>query len=458
MDDAVEVQALIDKSRIGGYQAFIVFMGALILFLDGFDTQIASYIGPGLTRDWHISKTELGTIFSAVVWGLLIGYLVVAPLSRKWGARPVVIANIVLFGAATLLSALSHTPEIMFALRLIAGVGLAGSLPAAVAMAGEFGPIRRRSTFIALLYCGFSFGTSAAGVLAGLTLAPLGWRGFMAISGVIPLVVAAFLFCFLPESIEFMIAKGAPREKIRALASRVLPDAAIPADARFTQAPRDESFAPLQLFTKGRLLGTLMAWLALLMNLMGLYFALSWMPTIFMEVGYSNSEAVHLATIATSGGIVAALVLGPLMDWLGAFSVVTVLFLATGAFLCLTGFTAHSTAATLTASAFLMFGCMSGIQKCMNALLVFFYPVSVRSTGMGWAFGIGRLAGTISPVLVGFLLDHKWPVDEIFYLFSIPMIVGAVAVYLMNYSQNLVQHDPAPARRANPERAAFAKE
>ena len=445
--DTLNVEAQIDAQPMSTYQMWVVFLGGLILFIDGLDVQLVSYIGPKILKEWDISRTLLGTIFSSMIWGLLIGFAFVAPLSIRFGHRPLVIINMVVFGLATMAAYFVHEPTLMIVLRVIAGIGLAGVIPSGVALTGEFSPIRRRSTCIALIYCGYSFGTMAAGLLAGAIIEQYGWRTHMVIGGLIPIAIAVFLYFTMPESPEFLISKHKPRETIAKLMRRVAPSAPINESTTFAVTnARESALAVAQLFQNGRTLGTLMLWLALFMNLMVVFFALQWLPSIFTMVGYTQAQATTAATWATSGGILAALILGPLMDRFGPYRVIVVLFMIGGSFLFFTGLSAHSAAILATFMAFVATGSTSGIQKCINALMVFFYPTALRSTGLGWAFGIGRFGAMIGPVLAGFLFDLKWPVENVFNVYAIPMVIGGLAILTMYLTYREAKAAaPAPA-------------
>ena len=446
--DTFNVQEHIDSNGMSRYQGWVVFLGGLILFIDGLDVQLVSYIGPKILVEWNISRLLLGTIFSSMIWGLLIGFAFVAPLSIRFGHRPLVLVNMVLFGVATMACYFVNDPQTMIALRVVAGVGLAGVIPSGVALTGEFGAKRLRSTCVALIYCGYSFGTMAAGLIAAAVIETHGWRVHMVVGGAIPIVFAAFLYFTLPESPEFLISSGAARDKIAALVKRVAPAANLSPTTVFTVSDRRENaLAVAQLFQQGRTLGTLMLWLALFMNLMVIFFVLQWLPSIFTMVGYTQSEATAATTSATSGGILAALVLGPLMDRFGPYRVIMALFMLGGAFLFFTGVSVHSAAVIATFMAFVATGSVSGIQKCINALMVFFYPTALRSTGLGWAFGIGRFGAMIGPVLAGFLFDRKWAVADVFDVYAIPMIIGGFAILAMYqaYREDGARKGGAPA-------------
>jgi AAHS family 4-hydroxybenzoate transporter-like MFS transporter len=454
--ETINVEQQIDRQPMSAYQIWVVFLGGLILFIDGLDVQLVSYIGPKILAEWNISRVLLGTIFSSMIWGLLIGFAFVAPLSIRFGHRPLVLINMVLFGLATMAAYYVTDPTGMIVLRVISGIGLAGVIPSGVALTGEFGPKRRRSTCIALIYCGYSFGTMAAGLLAGAIIEQYGWRTHMVIGGLIPIAIAIFLYFTLPESPEFLVSNGAPREKIAALVRRIAPTADIGDRTTFTVTDkRVSALAVAQLFQNGRTLGTLMLWMALFMNLMVIFFVLQWLPSIFTMVGYTQAQATTAATWATSGGILAALVLGPLMDRFGPYRIIMVLFMLGGAFLFFTGISVHSATVLATFLAFVATGSTSGIQKCINALMVFFYPTALRSTGLGWAFGIGRFGAMIGPVLAGLLFDLKWPVPDVFDVFAIPMILGGIAILVM---YRAYREGPAATSREEGRAAAIAAE
>ena len=432
----VNIDAEIDRRPFGVYQMFVVFLGALVLFIDGLDVQIVSFIGPKIRAEWGLSATMLGWVFSAGVFGLLVGFAFVSPLSVRFGNRALVFANILVFSLATMCAALARDVSTMIALRFLAGIGLGGVLPSAVAMAGEFSPRRRRGTSIALIYCGYSIGTVTAGLLAALVMTDLGygWRELAVAGGLAPLVIALFLAFTLPESLEYLVARNAPQERIAAIMRRISPQLALE-DTRYVVSEARAATSPVaQLFQNGRTLGTLMIWIALFVNLMVVFFLLQWTPSIFQQLGYSPAAATQFATLTTSGGIVAALILGPLMDWLGAYRVIIGLY-GLGALMTLgAGLTAHSQAALFAGCAFIATGSVSGIQKCINALMVLFYPTALRSTGLGWAFGVGRFGAMIGPVLAGYLFDLKWPIERVYYVFAAPALLGAGAILAMYWT------------------------
>ncbi|MEI6282721.1 MAG: hypothetical protein WCP82_08415, partial [Alphaproteobacteria bacterium] len=56
-----------------------------------------------------------------------------------------------------------------------------------------------------------------------------------------------------------------------------------------------------------------------------------------------------------------------------------------------------------------------------------FYPTSLRSTGVGWCLGVGRIGSVIGPVVGGILLSMDMPPRQLFLLSIIPMVIAAFA-------------------------------
>src|SRR6266571_3660745 len=150
----LDTDAVINASRISRLQIMVGVLGALILFVDGFNTQVIGYIAPQIAKNWNISRDVLGWILAADKVGLLIGYLFVAPLSGYFGHKRVSIGCIVLFGLLAFLTTTADNTTELFVLRLLTGIGLGGALPSGVALTGEYFPKHRRSTSITFIYCG----------------------------------------------------------------------------------------------------------------------------------------------------------------------------------------------------------------------------------------------------------------------------------------------------------------
>jgi AAHS family 4-hydroxybenzoate transporter-like MFS transporter len=74
-----------------------------------------------------------------------------------------------------------------------------------------------------------------------------------------------------------------------------------------------------------------------------------------------------------------------------------------------------------------------GGQIGANALTANSYPTAIRSTGVGWALGIGRIGSIIGPIIGGLLLSLRWPVRQIFLVAAVPVLIASVAALCISF-------------------------
>jgi AAHS family 4-hydroxybenzoate transporter-like MFS transporter len=433
-NDAIRVVDIIESRRVSAYQYMIVTLCGLVLFIDGFDTQAISYILPLLAKDWHIPPTMMGPIFSSTLVGLMVGYLFVSPLSDKYGHKRVMLIATFLFGLFTIATVwATNVPELL-ALRFITGLGLGAAAPSAVALTGEYSPQRLRATFVLAIYCGFSLGFVVAGFSAGHLLPRYGWTSLLWVGGMAPLLLSGLLLLALPESITFLARRKSEFARLAAVVRRINPEVQIDQSTRFTDVQSDAKRAAIaSLFQAGRASGTLLLWLVFFINLGVFYFMQSWLPTILTGLKYPMDAVVWLTSLSTIGGIAAAFVVGPAMDRIGPYISIGVLYLFGGVTMTFTATMFGASLPVLMVAVFLAGFCVSGGQKSVIALSALFYPTEIRSTGVGWALGIGRFGGIAGPSVVGLLISAHWTPTQVFMGGGALMFVGGLALFLMGW-------------------------
>ncbi len=427
----VDVRTLIDRQRFGAFQARVLALCAAVEFMDGFDLLAIGVVAPSIGREWHLAPGALGLVFGAGLFGVLLGALIFGPIADRIGRKPVILISTVIFGLFSLATVAAHSPASLLAIRLLTGIGLGGAMPNAVSLAIEYAPRKNRATMVMLAFCGFALGAAVSGALAARLIPAYGWPAVFWIGGIVPLLLVPLLAAALPESIRLLALLGTDRDRIAAILRRIDPALAFARDTMFVAREEHRRGLTVQhLFRAGRAPATLLLWIIFFMSLLDLFLIASWLPTIITKDGGSVEAGAIAASLFQIGGIVGAISLGRLIDRMGPYGVLSFAYLGAALFIVGIGSSGaglQSIVATTLGAGF----CIIGGQIGANALAANFYPTFIRSTGIGWALGIGRIGSIVGPLLVGLLLSLEWPAPSIFQIGAVPALVAAAAVFTM---------------------------
>ncbi len=427
----IDVVDFIDRQPVGGFQIRLLLTCAAVLFLDGFDTQAIGYVAPALAKEWGLSKAALGPVFSAGLFGLMIGALVFGPLADRVGRKTIIILSTLAFGIGALATAMVQDVTTLLVIRFLTGLGLGGAMPNAIAMTSEFNPQRRRATMVMIMFCGFSVGAALGGMLAAGLIPKFGWRSVFIVGGVAPLIMVPILALRLPESVRFLALHGDAPARVAELLGRISPRTAFASDARFVIDETPLAGLPVtHLFREGRAATTLLLWVVFFMSLLDLYFLSNWLPTVLNDLGASVSEAVVIGSMLQVGGVVGAFALGSLIDRF-SFRALALLYFGAVFAVGAIGQLSHS-ALLVTIAIFAAGFCIVGGQISANALAAAFYPTSVKATGVGWALGIGRIGSIVGPVVGGVLLEQKWSAAAVFMAAAGAALCAALAAFSLS--------------------------
>jgi MFS transporter, AAHS family, 4-hydroxybenzoate transporter len=427
----VDVADFIDQQPIGGFQIRLLLTCAAVLFLDGFDTQAIGFVAPALAKEWGLTKGALGPVFSAGLFGLMIGALLFGPLADRIGRKKIIVFSTLAFGLGALVTALVQDVNSLLAIRFLTGLGLGGAMPNAIAMTSEFNPRRRRATMVMIMFCGFSIGAALGGLLAAAMIPQFGWRSVFIVGGIAPLLLVPILILRLPESVRFLALTGRANARVAQLLALINPKAVLaPATQFVIHEPGLAGIPVLHLFKAGRTLVTLLLWVVFFMSLLELYFLSNWLPTVLNDLGASVSAAAAIGSMLQVGGVVGVFVLGSIIDRFSFRALTLVYFIAVFAVGAI-GQLGHSVV-FVTMAIFVAGFCIVGGQTAANALAAGFYPTSVRSTGVGWALGIGRVGSIVGPLVGGMLLSMKWSTAEVFMCAAVAALCAALASFCLS--------------------------
>ena len=424
----VDVTGVIEQARFGSFQLLILILCAWIALLDGFDTQAIAYVAPVIAEQWGIAMAGFGPIFGAGLAGLTVGAFVLSPAADRFGRKNVILLSVLLFGIFALITARATTLNELLIYRFLTGLGLGGAMPNIIALTSEYAPKRMRALLIAVMFCGFPLGSTVGGLVSAPLIGAFGWQSVFVVGGILPLASLVALCVWLPESIRYLMARGIADERIDRLIARLDPAASRTAERRYAMHdPQAAGFPVTKLLQGGRAPMTLLLWVAFFMNLLVMYFLVNWMPSLLKASGLPLNVAILSTAVLNAGGVVGAIVLGRFVDRLDPYLVLGGAYSASALFIAGIAF-GSANIWTLMISTFLAGFGVVGAQIGMNALAASLYPTSMRSTGVGWALGVGRIGSIIGPVAGGMLLGFGWNAQSVVLTAAVPAMLAGLAV------------------------------
>lgn len=421
----IDVSALIDGARFNAFHARVLFWCALIIIFDGYDLVIYGVVLPSLMAEWGLSSLQAGALGSCALVGMMLGALFFGSLSDRIGRRKTIMMCVAIFSAVTALNGLARSPETFALCRFIAGLGIGGVMPNVVALMNEYAPKKSRSTLVAIMFSGYSLGGMLSASLGMVLIPQWGWQAVFYVA-LIPLLALPFLIRQLPESMDFLLRTGQTVEAQRLLAQAAPSYAPTTGDRLNQMVAKGTTVSIAQLFQDGRKLNTFMLWLAFFCCLLMVYALSSWLPKLMTAAGYGLNSSLAFLLALNGGAIIGAVAGGWLGDRIGIAKVLFAFFTCGAIALSLLALKAPLPVLYLLIA--IAGACTIGTQILANVCTVQYYPAHIRSTGLGWAMGIGRTGAIIGPLLGGALHASSLPLQASFLIFAVPGLIGAMAI------------------------------
>jgi MFS transporter, AAHS family, 4-hydroxybenzoate transporter len=381
----------------------VVLLCALVAVCDGFDTQAIAFVAPAISHQWGVAPPQFGVIFSAGLVGLALGAFMFGSIADRVGRKTVILLCVALFSVSSILTTLSSSIVELGVWRLITGLGLGGVLPNLIATTNEVASANRKNTTVMMMFCGFPLGATIGGLVSAPLITANGWHSVFIVGGVLPLILLPLLYLYLPKS-----------------SSSLLHASDVGKEAVFGHTIR-------QLFSEGRAVPTLLLWTAFFSNLLVMYFLVNWLPSLLSIAGSSLSVATLSTALLNMGGIVGAIFLSRFINGRNALQMLASAYVLAAAALALIA-RANGHVPVLLAGAGVVGAIIVGGQIAMNAVTASFYPAQIRSTGVGWALGIGRIGSIVGPLLGGLLIGSGWQGTSAVMFAIIPTLIAAVAL------------------------------
>ena len=421
---SINVQEVIDQAKFNAFHKLLVFCCFLIIVFDVYDLVVFGVVLPVLMEEWNLTPVEAGVLGSYALFGMMFGAIAFGSLSDRIGRRKCIVICMLIFTIFSYLVTLCTGPTSFGIMRFIAGLGIGGLMPNAVALITEYAPQKNRSFLSTLMFSGYGVGAILAALL-GIWLLPIyGWK-IMFYIGAFPIVTIPFILKLVPESVGFLVAKNKTNE-IKAVLNQIDPNVKVAEKDTFYMPGKLESASISQLFSNGRLVSTLMFWTAFFMCLLMVYGLNSWLPKLMTKAGYPLGSSLMFLLALNFGGMIGAIWGGKLGDKFHLKKVLMVFLSVAAISLFLLGFKGNSFSLYILVA--IAGATTIGTQILLYTYVAQFYPMDVRSTGIGWASGVGRLGGIVGPLVGGMLLGMNLPFEYNFLVFAIPGAIGAIAI------------------------------
>ena len=430
----IDIHLLADGARFNRFHAGILAWCALIIICDGYDLAVAGIALPSIMKEMGVTAQNAGFMVSAALFGMMFGAIFLGTIADRIGRRQAIVICLALFSVFTAAAGMSSDPYVFGALRFLAGLGIGGVMPNVVAQMTEYSPKRMRATMVTLMFSGYAVGGMLAALLGKGLIEHHGWQSVFLAAGV-PVLMIPFILKSLPESMPFLVERGRLAELQRTLARMEPSYRAQEGDRYDLPAAERVQGAPIgQLFQDGRGFSTAMFWIAFFMCLFMVYALSSWLAKLMAGAGYSLGSALTFVLVLNFGAVVGAVGGGWLADRFHIKFVLVAMYLLAAVSITLLGYPVPTP--VLFALVGLAGASTIGTQIVTYAYAGQFYPTAMRSTGIGWASGVGRGGAILAPIVIGTLVGMALPLQQNFQAMAVPAVIAAVSVALIRHGRS----------------------
>lgn len=422
----VTVQDAVDRIGFGRFQKRLLGVCGVTWAADGAEVLLLGFALPSIIGEFGITTAQGGLVATATFAGMLVGAWFWGTISDYIGRRLGFQVTVLIFALFGLLSAFAPSWEWLALLRFITGFGLGGALPLDFSLYAEFLPTRNRGRNLVILESFWALGTIIAAGLAWLLVPSFGWRPLLATSA-LAAVLVLWIRRSIPESPRYLAISG-KTDEAREILDGIARENGRPApEGELVAGERQSGSTVSRLWKPGLKRTTLMLWIAWFCISLAYYGIFTWLPQAFVAQGFSSLQTYQntfLLALAQVPGFFSA---AYLIERLGRRNTLALYLVASGVFTFLfaivTGFSG------LLASAMLMSFFALGAWGSLYAWTPELYPTEIRTTGMGWASGMARVAGIITPTLGGILFGYA--LVSALSTWAAAFVIGGIVVFLL---------------------------
>ena len=394
-----------DRQERGGNAWAVIVCCWLLTMLDGFDTQAIGFVAPAILHTWRLPPSTLGPIFSAGLFGALIGSVLLGHAGDRYGRIRVLGASVFLFASGMIATMWAKGTGELLLMRLVTGIGLGGALPNLLAIAAMQFSSKWQATGISFICAAIPMGASLGGAISVSLMSRFGWPSVFLMGGALPIPCMLLLFWVVAPAKSPTIAPNDP----------VVLDA---------PAKRGTGFAAV-LAPRYRA-GTIMLWSVMFLGTTLTYTLTSWLPTLLTVRGFPIRESVLATVLLNIGAVVGGISLGRLGDMWGIHAVVAMAYLAGCVAIAMIGVETSQSLVLLAITIAAVFAL--GGHNGLGIISTVSYEDGLKATGIGLAVGVGRAGAVLGPLIIGHLLAGGSSIAHLFLLGGITALLISILV------------------------------
>lgn len=364
--------------------------------LDGMDVLIISYAAPAIAKAWSISPANLGIVFSSGLVGMTVGAIFLAPFADRIGRKSTMLIAGLLMATCIYLTSFATDINLLMIFRFISGLGIGAMMATTAALTAENSPTSTRNFWVSTVVAGYPVGAVLSGLVAAMVIKTSGWERLFELAGYATFLSLPLVGLFIKES--------------------------------FAPSKQDDIKPSVQILVKEPYrISTFQLWMALFLAFATLYFMLNWIPKLATNAGLSLSAAIYAGTVFNLGAIVGIPMQGYCSSRFGLKKTIGTILIFTALVMLSFGFFVE-TDYVLVIFFLMGFGVQGGFVG-LYAVAASMYPTYIRTTGVGWAIGAGRLGGIIGPILGGLLVSWGLDMTQSFWVFAIPSALAGLMTF-----------------------------
>ena len=426
---------VIDRGGVTTQQMLVVGLCLFFNMLDGFDITAMAVVASAVSTDLQLTPDKLGWIFSFALAGMMGGAMFLAPVSDIIGRRKLIILSVALIGISIIFTATATTLTEFIILRFISGLGAGAMLASQAALAAEYSPDKYKALSVAAVTSGYPMGAMMTSVIAGFIMPEYGWRGMFWFGGLLTLAMVLVAWLFIPESLKYLFQRRPDNalERINKILKKLHKEPIDEMPEVIEEAHHKPGFVQgmAQLLDGDQRKTTITLWTAFLLCFSTLYFLMSWIPKLMEDSGYSAGVGRDAFFLFNLGGVIGIY----LMGWLSTRYKLTnlILYLSVTAAVGMVIFAMAPNQLNLLLVMTLLIGIVQqGGFTGLYAVAAKAYPTHIRSTGIGWAIGLGRFGAVVGPAVAGYLIAAGLGMSANYIIFAVPMAVGGLIAYRLH--------------------------